>query len=175
VDQLFKATTETLRLLSVDDDPNDDIVMALRKIEGRLHHLMEEKEHLTTHFHRHATKDADLVPIDVFIKQKAEAQKQERLVQKKLAEEQRLTELKALKKKQAEERAAANMMLACRPIKYRSKKVDFKPEEESSEELDEEAANQKLYLDHDTYKYLQEAEAARQEREHQMRLAAASE
>lgn len=60
-------------------------------------------------------------------------------------------------------------MLACRPINYRSKKVDFKPEEESSEELDEETANQKTYLDPELYMHLQ---AMKQERELEKKMEA---
>ena len=46
-------------------------------------------------------------------------------------------------------------MLACRPINFRSKKEDFKPEEAPTEELDEETANQKIYLDPELFLHLQ--------------------
>lgn len=80
IEQLFKNTADTLKLLGIDDDPNDDIVMALRKIEGRLHHLKEEKEHLTKNFKNLGLDQVEgVLHIDAYIKKKADELKQKRL------------------------------------------------------------------------------------------------
>ena len=65
-------------MLGVDDDPNDDIVMALRKIEGRLHLHMEEKQHLTKNFKNLGLDHVYDDHIEVFIKKKADELKTRR-------------------------------------------------------------------------------------------------
>lgn len=50
IDQLFKAVIEILRSLDMAEDPQEDLINALRKIEGRIDYLFEMRYHLHKHF-----------------------------------------------------------------------------------------------------------------------------
>ena len=50
IDTLFKAVTEILRGLEMAEDPQENLINALRKIEGKFDYLVEMREHLNKHF-----------------------------------------------------------------------------------------------------------------------------
>lgn len=104
IDSLFKVVTMILNMMEMTEDPTENLINALRKIEGQLDHLDEMREHLNKHFYNLNLHLQGLEPIHVFEKQVQTNIKNAKNERKKEEMKIKQAEHDALKRRQAEER-----------------------------------------------------------------------
>ena len=170
---MFRLTSEILKFMSMDEDVHEFLLVALRKIEGRMNSLIEERNHLVKNFknlHLDRRYPRDIVSYEDATRT---ALKEERMTKKKEEERIKAEEVKQAKKKADEERMNQEIFRG-HPLAPRSKKAAFKLEVVEMKDPDEQTTNERLYLDPELFLKLQNAKQLKAEQTRKAALLEAS-